>query len=74
MAFQKEASRVQWNGPGFIVPQNRQLDSGKMKNLPYQLPQPFLRNTRPVLLDVFEFVKPTGDFDLQVGHKELLTR
>ena len=44
------------------------------KNLPYQLPRPFLRNTRQVLLDVSEFVKPTEDFDLQVGHKELLTK
>ena len=43
----------------------------KMKNLPYQLPQPFLKNTRQVLLGAFEFVKPTEDFDLQVGHKEL---
>ena len=53
---------------------NPLLDTGKMKNSPYQLPQPFLRNTRQVLLDVSEFVKPTEDFDLQVGHKELLTK
>ena len=74
MVFQKDANKVQWNRPEFIVPQNPLLYTGKMKNLPYQLPQPFLRNTRQVLLDVFEFVKPTEDFDLQVGHKELLTK
>ena len=64
MVFQKDASKKTESLSGYR----------KMKNLPYQLPRPFLKNTRQVLPDVFEFVKPTEDFDLQVGHKELLTK